>query len=111
MNKRIKTTSIIFNVLCLVGTILNFVIAIDAINIKHAEDLSSLGLIALLPIFLIVLFCMVIFSIVQLALFLKAKHVAKENQASLLLYEKFLGILPLVLTIITAILFGFIILV
>ena len=109
MSKKIKTTSIIFNVLCFVGTILNFVIAFDAINIKHAEDLSSLGLIALLPIFLIVLFCMVIFSIVQLALFLKAKHTARKNQTTLVLYEKFLGILPLILTIITAILFGVII--
>lgn len=110
MNKRIKTTSIIFNVLCLIGTILNFVIAIDAINIKHAEDLSSLGLIALLPIFLIVLFCMFIFSIVQLALFLKAKHIAKLNQKNLALSEKFLGFLPLILTVICLVLFAIIIL-
>ena len=111
MKKRIKTTSIIFNVLCLIGTILNFVIGIDAFRLKTVNDLSGLGIIAILLIFIIVLFLMLIFSLVQIALFFKAKHVAKLNQKNLVLYEKFLGILPLVLTIITAILFGFIILV
>ena len=99
MNKRQKITLIILNIIASIGFLFAVWIAYDVFRLKFIGDLSALGLIVLLPSFFFLTLMFLIFAIVLIIMFAKAKKLAVQNQTKLKITESLFSFLPLVFVI------------